>query len=214
MPLCLNLLRGSDRFDISLERRQAPRPLDSSARTAIIIPVYNEDAQRVFGGLKATYRSLERAGALEAFDFYVLSDSNDPDRWVDEEVCWARLCRELDAFGRIFYRHRRINLKRKTGNVADFCRRWGANYRYMVVFDADSIMSGPALARAIGVMEQHPDVGILQTVPMPVNGESLLARIQQFASRVYGPVFSAGLNFWQLGDGHYWGHNCVIRVAP
>jgi membrane glycosyltransferase len=47
-----------------------------------------------------------------------------------------------------------------------------------------------------------------------VNGETLLARLQQFTNCVYGPVFAAGLNFWQLGDAHYWGHNCLIRIDP
>jgi membrane glycosyltransferase len=27
-------------------------------------------------------------------------------------------------------------------------------------------------------------------------------------------MFSAGLHFWQLGDGQYWGHNAIIRTAP
>jgi membrane glycosyltransferase len=27
-------------------------------------------------------------------------------------------------------------------------------------------------------------------------------------------MFAAGLHFWQLGDGQYWGHNTIIRVAP
>ena len=31
---------------------------------------------------------------------------------------------------------------------------------------------------------------------------------------VYGPLFTAGLHFWQLGESHYWGHNAIIRVAP
>ena len=38
--------------------------------------------------------------------------------------------------------------------------------------------------------------------------------MQQFATRVYGPLFTAGLHFWQLGESHYWGHNAIIRVAP
>jgi membrane glycosyltransferase len=38
--------------------------------------------------------------------------------------------------------------------------------------------------------------------------------MQQFANRVYGPLFAAGLHFWQLGESHYWGHNAIIRVAP
>ena len=63
-------------------------------------------------------------------------------------------------------------------------------------------------------MEQHPDVGMIQTAPTAVNRRSLFARVQQFASRVYGPMFAAGLHFWQLGDGQYWGHNAIIRIAP
>src|ERR1700681_4494821 len=36
--------------------------------TAIIFPIYNEDAMRVLEGLRATYESLDRAGQLERFD--------------------------------------------------------------------------------------------------------------------------------------------------
>jgi membrane glycosyltransferase len=55
---------------------------------------------------------------------------------------------------------------------------------------------------------------MIQTAPTAVNRRSLFARVQQFASRVYGPMFAAGLHYWQLGDGQYWGHNTIIRVAP
>ena len=44
--------------------------------------------------------------------------------------------------------------------------------------------------------------------------DTLYARCQQFATRVYGPLFTAGLHFWQLGESHYWGHNAIIRVKP
>jgi membrane glycosyltransferase len=64
------------------------------------------------------------------------------------------------------------------------------------------------------LMDRHPDVGMIQTAPTAVNRRSLFARAQQFASRVYGPMFAAGLHFWQLGDGQYWGHNTIIRIEP
>jgi membrane glycosyltransferase len=38
--------------------------------------------------------------------------------------------------------------------------------------------------------------------------------VQQFTSRLYGRMFAAGLHYWQLGEGQYWGHNTIIRVAP
>jgi membrane glycosyltransferase len=53
---------------------------------------------------------------------------------------------------------------------------------------------------------------MIQTAPTIVNRESLFARVQQFASRVYGPLFTASLHFWQLGESYYWGHNAIIRV--
>ncbi|MGF1643961.1 MAG: glucans biosynthesis glucosyltransferase MdoH [Thiotrichales bacterium] len=184
------------------------------ARTAIVIPICNEDAARVFAGLRATYNSLRETGLIDHFDFFVLSDSNDPDNWVEEEHAWARWCRETGDFKRIHYRLRRTRIKRKTGNISDFCRRWGSQYRYMIVFDADSIMRGDTLVKMVRIMEKRRQIGILQTAPMTVNRESLYARAQQFGNHVYGPLFAAGLNFWQMGDGYYWGHNAIIRLAP
>ncbi len=191
--------------------RQLPRP---EARVAIIMPIYNEDAARTIAGLQACYRSLQRIGKLEHFDFFLLSDSRNPQSWVTEELAWASLCEELNAFGRIHYRRRPINNHAKSGNVADFCRRWGQHYEYMVVLDADSVMTGDTLYSLLEIMEGNPQVGILQTQPIAVNRSTLYARIQQFSQRLYGPLFSAGLRFWQLGDGHFIGHNAMIRIAP
>ncbi|MGH7843597.1 MAG: glucans biosynthesis glucosyltransferase MdoH, partial [Candidatus Binatia bacterium] len=183
------------------------------SRTAVVMPIFNEDVNRVFAGLEASYCSLAATGQLAHFDFYVLSDSQDPDTWVEEELAWAETCRALQGFGRIFYRHRRNNIKRKSGNIADFLRRWGRNYDYMVVFDADSVMTGETLVRLARIMERSPRAGIVQPLPMMANRESLLARVQQFAGRVYGPMLGAGFHFWQLGEGFYWGHNAIIRVS-
>ena len=64
------------------------------------------------------------------------------------------------------------------------------------------------------IAEANPDVGILQTAPKATGRETLYGRAQQFATGVYGPLFTAGLHFWQLGESHYWGHNAIIRIAP
>jgi membrane glycosyltransferase len=159
------------------------------------------------------YRSLERAGRAEHFDVFILSDTADPGRWVQEEEAWLDFCQAIGRTDRVFYRRRRARVERKSGNIADFCRRWGRNYRYMIVLDADSVMSGASLASLVRLMEAHPDAGLIQTVPAAVNRRSLFGRMQQFAGRVYGPLFAAGMHYWQLGDGHYWGHNAIIRVA-
>ena len=155
-----------------------------------------------------------RADALDHFDFFVLSDTANPDACVAELDAWNALREELGAESRLFYRHRRRRVKRKSGNIDDFCRRWGAKYRYMVVLDADSVMTGECLTTLVRLMEARPDAGIIQTAPRAVGRDTLHARMQQFANQVYGPVFTAGLHYWQLGESHYWGHNAIIRLEP
>jgi membrane glycosyltransferase len=68
--------------------------------------------------------------------------------------------------------------------------------------------------RLVHLMEGHPSVGLIQTLPVPIHARSLYARIQQFANRLYGPLFATGMHFWQLGDAQYWGHNAIVRLAP
>ncbi len=205
------LVRGGDRFAIT--RRPGPEPRDPSTRTAIIMPICEEPVDRIFAGLEATYHSLEQTGRASEFDIFVLSDTADPDRWADEEAAWFDWSRSA-GLGRIYYRHRRVRIARKSGNVADFCRRWGSQYRYMIVLDADSVMAGPTLTRLVDMMEATPTAALIQTVPVTVRRQTLFGRVQQFAGRAYGPMFSAGLHYWQLGDGQYWGHNAIIRIAP
>jgi membrane glycosyltransferase len=64
------------------------------------------------------------------------------------------------------------------------------------------------------MMESSPDTGIIQTAPRAVGHDTLHGRIQQFAARAYGPLFTAGMRFWQLGESHYWGHNAILRMQP
>lgn len=208
------LLKKDDRFAVTRSRGELDAPIRPHVKTAILFPVCNEDPERIMAGIQAVWRSLARLGAADRFDIHILSDSSDPDRWVQEEVAWSRLCNELSAHGHIFYRRRRVNLKRKSGNVADFCRRYGAQYTYMIVFDADSVMSGETLIRMVRIMERRRNVGILQTAPACTGRETLIARAQQFANRAYGPMYAAGLHHWFLGDAQFWGHNAIIRVKP
>ncbi|MAM00016.1 MAG: glucans biosynthesis glucosyltransferase MdoH [Alteromonadaceae bacterium] len=204
-------LTGGDRY--SLLKRHTPEQLDATplARTAIVMPIYHEPVQKTLRGLRAVYRDLERTGQLEHFEFYILSDSRDPDVWLEEQTAWQYMCDELGAEGRLFYRRRTVNLNYKSGNVADFLRRWGRRSRYMVVLDADSLLSGKTLVRMVQLMQREPRTGILQTNPTLINGQSLFARLQQFANRVYSPLFATGLAAVQMGDAAFWGHNAIIR---
>jgi membrane glycosyltransferase len=182
--------------------------------TAIIFPIYNEDSVRVLAGLRASYESLARTGHLDRFDFFILSDTTNADGWIEEERRWSELVCDLDALGKIYYRRRLFNEASKSGNVRDFLNTWGERYRYFICCDADSVMSGETLVDLVKLMEAHPTVGLIQTVPALVNAGSLFGRIQQFANRLYAPVFIAGLNYWALDFGNYWGHNAIIRTEP
>jgi membrane glycosyltransferase len=199
----------------SITHRKDYRGQDiSGTSTALVFPIYNENVVRVLEGLRATYESLKKTGHVERFDFFILSDSTNPDKWIEEEKRWSELVRDLGALGRIYYRRRDNNEGKKSGNVRDFLNTWGRRYRYFVCFDADSVMRGEMLVDLVKLMEAHPDVGLIQTVPGLMNAESLFGRIQQFANRFYAPIFITGLNFWAQSFGNYWGHNAIIRTEP
>ena len=209
----LTAICGGDRAQIarSIEDTDLEGPIPP---TAVVIPIFNEDVVRVFGGIEAMWQGLRDAGAQDGFDFFILSDSNKPESWLHEEMAWLELCKRLNAFGRIFYRKRRTPRNGKSGNVADFCRRWGARYRYMIVLDADSVMTGQLLRRLVAMMEKNPRVGLVQTTPQLALGRTPFRRMFQFAAKLYAPLFCAGSNYWHLFGGNYWGHNAIIRVRP
>jgi membrane glycosyltransferase len=209
---CVRLI-GSRKGDIT---RSLPEwvPGTRLPATALLFPIYNEDPARTFAGVRATLEEVERAGILPDVDLFVLSDSRDPEKWAAEELLFADLCRERKCVGKVIYRHRARNVDKKSGNIADFLERWGASYRYMVIFDADSVMTGEAVRSLILMMEANPNAGVIQTVPAVVRGESVHGRVMQFAAGFYARVFTAGLNFWQQDEGNYWGHNAIIRVRP
>jgi membrane glycosyltransferase len=208
------MVQWSGGDDLDLTRTLGETRDFTRSRTAIVMPIYDEDPVRVFAGLKATYGSLEATGWLPDFDFFVLSDTRDPDIWVREELAFAAWRKEASDPSRLFYRNRRENVERKSGNIADFCAAWGDRYTYMIVLDADSIMTGRSLVNLVRLMDRHPGVGIIQAPPLPVNRRTLFGRLHQFATEAYSRIFITGLNFWQGGAANYWGHNAIIRIQP
>ncbi len=204
-------IAGRDRAGIDV-KALAGQTLRS--RVAIAMPIYNEDPARVGAGLEAIWHSLAAQPEQGAFDLFLLSDTADPAIAVDEEAMWQRFVARHQGVGRMFYRRRVDRSERKAGNIGDFVRRWGTNYECMVVLDADSVMSGHALVTMARVMEAHPRIGILQSLPLPVGRETLFARLIQFGARLNSLMLSSGLAYWQVGESNYWGHNAIIRLRP
>ena len=189
----------------------APLP-HLAARTALLMPTYNEQPARIMAGLQAMWESLREAGAADAFDLFILSDTTDPQIWIAEEAGFLALRERTGADASIFYRRRPKNVARKSGNIAEWVTRFGGAYAQFLILDADSLMTGETLVRLAGAMEQHPDVGLIQTLPIITGAATLFARVQQFAGRVYGPLIAHGIAWWHGAEGNYWGHNAMIRT--
>src|SRR6202042_2078774 len=132
--------------------------------------------------------------------------------WIAEEAGFLALRERTGGDARIFYRRRPRNTARKSGNIAEWMRRFGGAYQQFLILDADSLMPGETLVRLVGAMERHPDVGLAQTLPIIPGASTLFARMQQFAGRVYGPLIAHGIAWWHGAEGNYWGHNALIRT--
>jgi membrane glycosyltransferase len=180
-------------------------------RTAVVMPIYNEAPARVFASMQAIFEDVERTGQAQAFDFFLISDTTDPNIWIAEERAFLAMRARLPQ-ARLYYRRRRKNWSRKAGNISDFVTHWGGHYPHMVVLDADSLMTGDAIVGLAAAMEADPDAGIIQSLPLIVNRNTMFARLQQFAARITGPVMAAGLSAWMGHQGNYWGHNAIIRT--
>src|SRR5579872_3919220 len=108
-------LRGRDGAVIHADD-VAGRPLNS--RTAIVMPIYNEDTDRVMAGLEVIWSDLGKHAEQGAFDLFILSDTRKLDIAAAEERAWRSLVARRRAQGRIFYRRREQNTGRKAGNIA------------------------------------------------------------------------------------------------
>ncbi|ALQ09612.1 glucans biosynthesis glucosyltransferase MdoH [Pseudoalteromonas fuliginea] len=205
------------RIDPLTLKRIKPISFDSQAlakqRTAVVMPIYNEDTHRVIAGFEVSLESLKETGQLDHFDFYLLSDTQDPQIAKNELSAWHALCERLGSTAKhVFYRRREDNKHRKVGNLTDFCERWGSQYDHMIVLDADSVMTGKCMLELTTSMLNNPQAGLIQTIPIPVRQDTFFGRFLQFASVLYSPMLATGSAFWQTDKANYWGHNAIIRV--
>lgn len=194
-------------------------PLPASAlapatRIAILYPVYNEDPARVVGSILASWEGLRRLdGADGHYEFFVLSDSRPFLKRVCEEKSILEARRIMPDI-RLTYRWRSINSNAKLGNVMDFLRRFSSDFKYMVVMDADSLMSGEAIHSLALLCEGNDRIGIIQTNPTPILRSSIFGRMLQFSCQLYGAPFFKAIKHYHLSDSFYIGHNAIIRVDP
>lgn len=189
-----------------------------TTRTAVVMPLYNEDMDRVYLGVRQTWLSMKTAGLDSHCDFYLLCDSTDPGKRSEEDSCYQRLLTCFNSHeantGRVFLIRRAERTKYKAGNIANFLVNHGGAYEFMLVLDADSLILGDAVKRLIQTMQQRHEIAVLQALIIPVRASTPFARVMQFGNARSLPLFGCGL-YWFLGrDSVYWGHNAMIRITP
>lgn len=190
-----------------------PYPKEASAqgeKVAIVMPVYGEDPVITGAALLAMAEQIASLAIKDRCELFIISDTQDADAWVAETSAYETL-RQRSPLP-VWYRRRAKNIGRKAGNVEEFVKRWGGRYGYMLMLDADSLLQGKTIEALIARMDSEPQLGLLQTAPRMIGGDSLLARNVQFAGALYGGIVAKGVSAWQGEDGNYWGHNALIRT--
>ncbi|MCD2470411.1 glucans biosynthesis glucosyltransferase MdoH [Jiella sp. MQZ9-1] len=199
---------------LSSDRQPSPekRPVPATSRTAILMPIYNEDATAVFARVAAMYEELRQTRDFHRFDVYILSDSTKAENVTEERRTYELLLGELSAAGRIYYRNREKNIGRKAGNIADFVTNSGGAYDYMLILDADSLMRAETIIEMVGRMDEEEDLALLQSQPLIIGRRTPFGRALQFSAALFSPIFSRGIAGLQGHEGPFWGHNAIIRV--
>ncbi|RBW49551.1 glucans biosynthesis glucosyltransferase MdoH [Phaeobacter gallaeciensis] len=199
----------------SLSRQHTPaRPTRAQPlNVALVMPIYNEVPWYVMGNARSMLEELRARGGVHEYSVFILSDTRDDIIAAQEQASIMALRASLPPDLKLFYRRRPENTDRKVGNIADWVSRWGGAYEAMLVLDADSLMTGRAIARLTDALARDAGAGLIQSFPQLIGAQSVFARMQQFANGVYGAALAEGVARWCGHEGNYWGHNAVIRTA-
>ncbi|MDE4172837.1 glucans biosynthesis glucosyltransferase MdoH [Phaeobacter sp. PT47_59] len=181
-------------------------------KVALLVPVHNEDPASVCANARTMLDDLYAWGGQHDYAMFILSDTRDDRIGALEQHHVEVLQTTLPPGIRLYYRRRAQNTGRKAGNIADWVRRWGAGYEAMLVLDADSLMTGRAIAELADALARDPGAGLIQSFPQLIEARSVFGRMQQFANGVYGLAMAEGLAAWVGSDGNYWGHNAILRT--
>lgn len=168
------------------------------------MPVYNESPVSVFANLLAMARDLEKTGQAAAYDIFVLSDTTNPKVWVEEESVWLEAKKLMPASIGLYYRRAAGQHRPQKRQHRRFLQQMGRALRFYDRARCRQPAGGNDHGQNVAAdgsqprRRHHPGAR-----PMCINRHSLFARIQQFAGKVYGPIVSAGLAYWQVGDSNY-----------
>ena len=185
-----------------------------TASTALLMCIRNESPEPVARNLQPLLEGLLAAGVAEKFHVYILSDSSFPDVIAEETALVEAFTAQWQGLIPVTYRRRAVNTAFKSGNIRDFCERWGAGHDFAITLDADSFMPSDAVLKLIRIAQANPTLGILQTLIIGMPSVSVFARVFQFGMRLGMRSYTMGATWWQGDCGPYWGHNAITRLAP
>ena len=186
-----------------------------TASTAILMCIRNESPDQVTRNLQPLMDGLVQARVAHLFHVYMLSDSSDPGnhrrrgRPASTPSSPSGKARSRSPIGAA-----QVNTAFKSGNIRDFCDRWGNNHEFAITLDADSFMPAETVLRLVRIAQANPTLGILQTLVVGLPSVSVFARVFQFGMRLGMRSYTLGAAWWQGDCGPYWGHNAIIRLAP
>ncbi len=187
----------------------APAP-GNRLRVAILLPMYGEPADATIGGAVRLLAELHGTSRHEV-SLHVLSDTRGSDAAILEDATVVALRRALPHLS-VHYRRRAENTDYKSGNIRDWVVSSGRDHEAFLILDADSVMSAESVRRMADLMSAAPGLGLVQTVPRVLPGETLWQRLQSFASEVYGVNLARGFAMWAGEDANFLGHNAMVRT--
>lgn len=187
---------------------------DIRARTVLAVCIRLEDMDAVLPPLARLLRDLRAApDGGDRFVLAILSDTPDGTAACLEEAAAVRFSAGFPD-GAVHYRRRAENTGYKAGNLMDFLDRGAADSEFVLVLDADSIMSAAAVRTLVLRMQAEPGLAILQPTIGGHGADTPFSRLFGFGQRHGARLWATGQAWWQGPQGPYWGHNALIRIAP
>ncbi len=194
-------------------RRKARSDEPIEQRTAIVMPVYNEDPARTFASLQAMGDALASAGHAGSFEIFVLSDTTSPAVYVQETAALQVLREALGDRIRVWYRRRADNVGKQGRQRA---RLRDALGRPLRLHDRARRGQHPVAGHARHARARDGRRSRSSGSCKPCRGSAAATPCSRACSSSRAPSMGRSLRAawraWQGDDGNYWGHNAIIRV--
>ncbi|WP_428487141.1 glucans biosynthesis glucosyltransferase MdoH [Rhodopila sp.] len=183
-----------------------------ATRTVIAMCVRFENMQAILPPLERLLRDLRSVQQPEHFTLAILSDTPEGPAAAAEAAAIMHLAARYPQ-GTVCYRRRVGNVGFKAGNVMQFLDHHTEAFDFMLLLDADSVMSANAVRRLVRVMQAESRLAILQPTIAGFGADTAFVRIFGFGHRHCMRIWATGQAWWQGPEGTYWGHNALLRIA-